>query len=152
MGGSVGCSVVEEHRRVRIEYESETWTTYESDDADANTTLINREQRHKRTRNTLASYLHLPLTPGALRGPQRVYFCYNNERIMHRGGSSFNILSRRSILWLRGRTIGALRAERLTLTSAEWTSCCACHELPCSRAFLLIVLQSAQHPQKLRFL
>ena len=55
-------------------------------------------------------------------------------------------------LWLRGRTIGALRAERHTLTSAEWTSCSACHELLCSRAFLLIVLRSAQHPQIPRFM
>jgi hypothetical protein len=39
-----------------------------------------------------------------------------------------------------------------TLTSAEWTSCSACHELLCSRAFLLIVLRSAQHPQIPRFL
>jgi len=61
-------------------------------------------------------------------------------------------LSRQSLLWLRGRTIGALRAERHTLTSAEWTSCSACHELPCSRAFLFIVLWSAQHPQIPRFL
>jgi len=61
-------------------------------------------------------------------------------------------LSRQSLLWLRGRTIGALRAERHTLTSAEWTSCSACHELLCSRAFLFIVLRSAQHPQIPRFL
>ena len=61
-------------------------------------------------------------------------------------------LSRQSLLWLRGRTIGALRAERQTLTSAEWTSCSACHELLCSRAFLFIVLRSAQHPQIPRFL
>ena len=54
-------------------------------------------------------------------------------------------LSRQSLLWLRGRTIGALRAERHTLTSAEWTSCSACHELLCSRASLFIVLRSAQH-------
>ena len=53
-------------------------------------------------------------------------------------------LSRQSLLWLRGRTIGALRAERHTSTSAEWTSCSACHELLCSRAFLFIVLRSAQ--------
>jgi len=51
-----------------------------------------------------------------------------------------------------GRTIGALRAERHTLTSAEWTSCSACHELLCSRAFLFIVLRNAQHPQIPRFL
>ena len=58
------------------------------------------------------------------------------------------------ILWLRGRTIGALRAERHTLTFAEWTSCFACHELLCSRAFafLPIVLRSAQHPQIPRYL
>ena len=43
-------------------------------------------------------------------------------------------LSRQSLPWLRGRTIGALRAEWYTLTSAEWTSCSACHELLCSRA------------------
>ena len=61
-------------------------------------------------------------------------------------------LSRQSLLWLRGRTIGALRAERHTLTSAEWTSCSACHGLLCSRAFLLIVLRSAQHPKIPRFL
>ena len=48
-------------------------------------------------------------------------------------------LSRQSLLWLRGRTIGALRAERHTLTSAEWTSCSACHELLCSRAFLFFL-------------
>ena len=48
--------------------------------------------------------------------------------------------------------MGALRAERHTLTSAEWTSCSACHELLCSRAFLLIVLRSAQHLQIPRFL
>ena len=53
---------------------------------------------------------------------------------------------------LRGRTIGALRAERHTLTSAEWTSCSAYHELLCSRAFLFIVLRSAQHPRIPRFL
>jgi len=40
----------------------------------------------------LLQNLHLPLTPGALRGPQRQYFCYNDERIKHRGGSSFNRL------------------------------------------------------------
>ena len=61
-------------------------------------------------------------------------------------------LSRHSLLWLRGRTIGALRAERHTLTSAEWTSCSACHELLCSRAFLFIVLRSAQNQQIPRFL
>jgi hypothetical protein len=61
-------------------------------------------------------------------------------------------LPRQSLLWLRGRTIGTLRAERHTLTSAEWTSCSACHELLCSRAFLFIVLLSAQHPQIPRFL
>jgi len=38
------------------------------------------------------------------------------------------------------------------LSSAEWTSCSACHELLCSRAFLFIVLRSAQHPQIPRFL
>ena len=51
-----------------------------------------------------------------------------------------------------GRTIGALRAERHTLTSAKWTSCSACHELLCLRTFLFIVLRSAQHPQIPRFL
>jgi len=61
-------------------------------------------------------------------------------------------LSRQSLLWLSCRTTGALRAERHTLTSAEWTSCSACHELFCSRAFLFIVLRSAQHPQIPRFL
>ena len=61
-------------------------------------------------------------------------------------------LPRQSLFWLRGRTVSALRAERHTLTSAEWTSCSACHELPCSRAFLFIVLRSAQHPQIPRFL
>ena len=61
-------------------------------------------------------------------------------------------LSRQSLLWLRGRTIGALYSERHTFTSAEWTSCSACHELLCSRAFLFIVLRSAQHPQIPRFL
>ena len=40
-----------------------------------------------------------------------------------------------------------MRAEKHTLTSAEWTSCSACHELLCSRTFLFIVLRSAQHPQ-----
>ena len=49
-------------------------------------------------------------------------------------------LPRQSLLWLRGRAVSALRAERHTLTSAEWTSCSACHELLCSRAFLFIVL------------
>ena len=38
------------------------------------------------------------------------------------------------------------------MTSAEWTSCFACHEPLCSRAFLFIVLQGAQHPQIPRFL
>jgi len=61
-------------------------------------------------------------------------------------------LSRQSLLWLKGRTIGALRAERHTVAFAEWTSCSACHELLCSRAFFFIVLRSAQHPQKPRFL
>jgi len=61
-------------------------------------------------------------------------------------------MSRQSLLWLRGRTIGALRAERHTSTSAKWTSCSACHELLCSRAFLFIVLRSAQHPQIPRFM
>ena len=61
-------------------------------------------------------------------------------------------LPRQSFLWLRGRTIGDLRPERHTLTSVEWTSCSACHKLPCSRAFLFIVLRSAQHPQIPRFL
>ena len=60
-------------------------------------------------------------------------------------------LPRQSLLWLRGRSIGALRAERQTLISAEWTSFSACHELLCSRAFLFIVLRSAQHPQIPRF-
>jgi len=62
------------------------------------------------------------------------------------------LLPRQSPLWRRGRTIGALRAERHTLSSAEWTSSSACHELLCSRAFLFIVLRSAQHPQIPRFL
>jgi len=45
---------------------------------------------------------------------------------------------------LRGRTIGALRAERCTsVASANGTSCSACHELLCSRAFLFIVLRRA---------
>ena len=61
-------------------------------------------------------------------------------------------LSRQSLLWLRDRAIGTLRAERHTLTSAEWALCSACHELLCSRAFLFIVLRSAQHPQIPRFL
>jgi len=61
-------------------------------------------------------------------------------------------LSRQNRLCLRGRTIGALRAERHALTSAEWTSCSECLELPCLRAFLFIVQRSAQHPQILRFL
>jgi len=61
-------------------------------------------------------------------------------------------LSRQSFLWPRGRTIGALRAKRHTLTSAKWTSCSACHGLLCSRAFLFFVLRSAQHPQIPRFL
>ena len=61
-------------------------------------------------------------------------------------------LPRQSLLWLRGRTVSALRAERHTLTSAERTSCSACHELLCSRAFLFIVLRSARHPQVSRFL
>jgi hypothetical protein len=39
-----------------------------------------------------------------------------------------------------------------TLTSAEWTSCSARHKLICSRAFLSIVLRSAQHPQIPRYL
>ena len=55
-----------------------------------------------------------------------------------------DFLPRQSLVWLRGRTIGALRAERHTLTSAEWTSCSACHELLCSRAFLFIVYCSAE--------
>ena len=50
------------------------------------------------------------------------------------------------------RRLTALRAERHTLISAEWTSCSACHELLCSRAFLFILLRSAQHPQIPRFL
>ena len=40
--------------------------------------------------------------------------------------------------WPGGRTIGALRAERQILTSANGTSCSARHELS-SRAFLFIV-------------
>ena len=40
--------------------------------------------------------------------------------------------------WPGGRTIGALRAERQMLTSANGTSCSARHELS-SRAFLFIV-------------
>ena len=35
---------------------------------------------------------------------------------------------------------------------ASYGSCSACHELLCSRAFLFIVLRSAQHPQIPRFL
>ena len=50
------------------------------------------------------------------------------------------------------RRLTALRAERHTLTFAERSSCSACHELLCSRAFLFIVLRSAQHPQIPRFL
>jgi len=42
------------------------------------------------------------------------------------------------LLWPGGRTIGALRAERQILTSANGTSCSARHELR-SRAFLFIV-------------
>ena len=61
-------------------------------------------------------------------------------------------LSRQSLVWLRGRTIGALRAERHTLTSTDWTSCLAYHELLRSRVFLFIVLRSAQHAQIPRFL
>jgi hypothetical protein len=53
-------------------------------------------------------------------------------------------LSRQSLLWLRGRTIGALRAERHTLTSAEWTSCPACHELLCSLLARLPLYCSAE--------
>ena len=61
-------------------------------------------------------------------------------------------LSRQSLLWLRGRTISTLRAKRRSLASAEWTLRSACHELLCSRAFLLVVLRSVQHPQIPRFL
>ena len=61
-------------------------------------------------------------------------------------------MSRQSLLWLRGRAIGALRAERHTLTSTDWTSCLAYHELLRSRVFLFIVLRSAQHAQIPRFL
>ena len=78
-----------------------------------------------------------------------------------RGGGAFlftatprtrkEFLSRRSLLWLRGRTKGALRAERYTLTSANGILCFACHELLCSRALLLVFLRSAQHPQIPRF-
>ena len=50
-------------------------------------------------------------------------------------------------LWLRGRSIGALRFERHTSTSANGTSRSVCHKLLCSHAFLLIVLRSAQHAQ-----
>ena len=53
-------------------------------------------------------------------------------------------LLRQSLLWLRGRTIGALRAERHTLTSAEWTSCPACHELLCSLLARLPLYCSAE--------
>jgi hypothetical protein len=55
-------------------------------------------------------------------------------------------------LMAQGQNNRRLGAERHTLTSAEWTSCSACHELLCSRAFLFIVLRSAQHPQTPRFL
>ena len=65
---------------------------------------------------------------------------------------SFGFVLVRVRVRLRGRTIGALRAERHTLTSVEWTSCSTCHELLCSRAFLFIVLRSAQYPQIPRFL
>ena len=74
------------------------------------------------------------------------HFCPQHWLLCHLGLYLFEFE------WLRGRTIGALRAERHTSTSAEWTSCSACHELLCSRAFLLIVLRSAQHPQIPRFL
>ena len=50
-------------------------------------------------------------------------------------------------LWVRGRTIGALRVKRHVLVSANGTLRSACHELRCLRAFLFIVLQSAQYPQ-----
>jgi len=42
--------------------------------------------------------------------------------------------------------------QKHAANSAEWTSCSACHELLCSRAFLFIVLRSARHPQIPRFL
>ena len=59
-------------------------------------------------------------------------------------------LPRQSLLWLRGRTVSALRAERHTLTSAEWTSCSACHELLCSLLARLPLYCSAEcaTPQK----
>jgi hypothetical protein len=56
-------------------------------------------------------------------------------------------LPRQSLLWLRGRTIGALRVERHSLASAYGTQSSACHELLCSRVFIYIVLRSARHPQ-----
>jgi glycerol uptake facilitator-like aquaporin len=61
-------------------------------------------------------------------------------------------MSCQSLLWLRGRTVGALRAERQTLASADGTSYSAFHELLCSRVFIFIVLRSAQHPKISRFL
>ena len=61
-----------------------------------------------------------------------------------------DFLPRQSLEWFRDRTIGALRAERHTLTSAEWTPCSACHEFLCSRSFFF-VLRSALRPQIPRF-
>jgi len=57
-----------------------------------------------------------------------------------------DFLSWQSLQWLRGRTIGALCAERHTSTSANGTSCSACHELRWSRAFLFIILRYTQDP------
>ena len=54
-------------------------------------------------------------------------------------------------LMARGRIIGALRAERQILTSANGTSCSARHELR-SRTSLLIVLRSVRYSQMPRLL
>jgi len=53
-------------------------------------------------------------------------------------GRGRRFLSYQGHSWPGGRTIGALRAERQILTSANGTSCSACHEL-CSHAFLFFV-------------
>ena len=63
-----------------------------------------------------------------------------------RGTSLFTVTLRtrkeflpyQGLSWPGDRTLGALRAERQLLTSANGTSCSARHEL-CSRAFLFIV-------------
>jgi len=60
-------------------------------------------------------------------------------------------MSFQGLSWPGGRIIGALRAERQIMTSANGTSCSALHELR-SRAFLFIVLQSAHYLQMPRFL